>query len=187
MNVPWSIDPATPFIKLIACENEDAFVECAVDFGPLLSQQKTTPERIPENNRSVLAVSTSDVAGSITEAMTDYQLIEITFEWGMWTKMSPSSSNFQATLGSEFDMSRFKILYSIGEDGVSYLARFNDIWLQNGICPNPNFYEIEGSPWVEATNASRWGGRHFLLVGHDAYIEIIAKDWKWKRRSYINW
>jgi hypothetical protein len=51
-------------------------------------------------------------------------------------------------------------------------------WMKTGICPDPLMYEVifgngaeQGDPSVET--------KHYLLLGHDVYLEVDAVGWRW--------
>ncbi|WP_375766393.1 hypothetical protein NR798_32520 [Archangium gephyra] len=64
-------------------------------------------------------------------------------------------------------------------DGEAYLRDFPRAWRENKSCPRSGAYEVLGSPWLTETGAAKWAYRHFLLVGLEVYVEVLAKDWKW--------
>ncbi len=51
-------------------------------------------------------------------------------------------------------------------------------WRQSGRCPDPRMYEVVGSHWIEALGKVAHGLTHFIIVGHDSFIEVIAKAWR---------
>lgn len=58
-------------------------------------------------------------------------------------------------------------------------------WKEKGVCPNPYFYEVENTGWFDEReiygDLRKQGFRHFLLVGYDSYLEVLAKgDFTWK-------
>ncbi len=58
--------------------------------------------------------------------------------------------------------------------------QLNHIFQEKGSCPNPYFYEVLNTAWFEEKEiykplaAKKF--KHFLLVGYDSYLEILAVD-----------
>ena len=53
------------------------------------------------------------------------------------------------------------------------------LFKETGICPNPYFYEVQNTEWFN----KKWylklvnkDWKHFLLVGYDCHLEVLAKD-----------
>jgi hypothetical protein len=61
-------------------------------------------------------------------------------------------------------------------DWGPYLPLFRE----KGICPNPYFYEVQNTDWFNEKEVfqplAKRGFKHFLLVGYDSYLEVLAKD-----------
>jgi len=61
-------------------------------------------------------------------------------------------------------------------DWEPYLPLFHE----KGICPNPYFYEVQNTDWFNEKEVfqplAKRGFKHFLLVGYDSYLEVLAKD-----------
>jgi hypothetical protein len=51
---------------------------------------------------------------------------------------------------------------------------------EKGICPNPYFYEVQNTGWFNEKEVyqplTKKGFKHFLLVGYDSYVEVLAKE-----------
>jgi|GEM_PF-6774614 hypothetical protein len=54
------------------------------------------------------------------------------------------------------------------------------LFREKGICPNPYFYIVENTSWFREKQVyqrlPKRGFKHFLLVGYDSYLEVLAKD-----------
>ncbi len=61
-------------------------------------------------------------------------------------------------------------------DWSSYVILFQG----EGLCPNPYFYEVQNTNWFNEKEVyqplAKRGFKHFLLVGYDSYLEVLAKD-----------
>jgi hypothetical protein len=71
---------------------------------------------------------------------------------------------------------------SPGSDLVEYLRLQREKWLETGICPDPGVYEVRSSNWLreirEETGYEWLDYHHYLILGHDVYVEVIAKGWR---------
>lgn len=60
----------------------------------------------------------------------------------------------------------------------------SDYWIKNRLCYDPFFYTVENTQWFQEKepylNLQERGFEHFILVGYDSYIELLAqKDFEW--------
>lgn len=55
-------------------------------------------------------------------------------------------------------------------------------WKSAGVCPDPKFYQANGSGW-----AAEFGGqpKHFLLCGCDAFVEVLATEYSWSELARL--
>jgi hypothetical protein len=56
---------------------------------------------------------------------------------------------------------------------------YKHLFPETGICPDPYFYEVQNTDWFNEKGYQRLinkGFKHFLLVGYDSYLEVLAKD-----------
>jgi hypothetical protein len=65
------------------------------------------------------------------------------------------------------------------EDNAAAWYPYRDVFKETGISPDSKFYEVQNTNWLN----ERWyqrldnkGYKHFLLVGYDSYLEVLAKD-----------
>jgi hypothetical protein len=186
VSVPWSISPSTPFLTLRAAESDPEHpteVTAAAQFG-LEQQQQNAQGSGPSRSVKIVQPPRSDEGTTATlQAATGglYQLIRITFEVGAWARFYGSYSDTQVVEEAAFDWSALAHLNEHWKAGVeAYRRNYWSLWHQTGICPNPNMYEVEGSTWLREVNVRNPAFKHYLIVGHDAYVEVIAKGWRWE-------
>lgn len=53
-------------------------------------------------------------------------------------------------------------------------------WESTGMSPDPKFYRVIGSPWIEDYDKPV---DHFLICGSDAFIEVLAAGFEWREVS----
>lgn len=108
-----------------------------------------------------------------------YQLVRVRFAQGIAVRMLPNHSDDEAVDLDEYDFSKLSHQIQRGQQIEDWLRDFQNEWLHSGICPNPKMYEVKDSFWLrEVAGESKEVG-HYLLCGHDAHVEVVAKDWEW--------
>jgi len=54
-------------------------------------------------------------------------------------------------------------------------------WNAKGLCPNPGFYVATESEWLSTfPDADQEGRQHYVVVGRDGYVELIAERFRWR-------
>lgn len=153
--VPWMVSPSVPEMRVSVVESGHARV--ALDVAVF-------PDRPDEAlvNRGV----------------------EIHFEHGQWVRTHSAASDADPLPPDLFDRS------AIGPRGPTqdvddWLRRFRAEWRRNVNCPDPHFYEVLASTWIVEEGAQRFGCRHFVLVGHDMWVEVLSMSatWRWTEPS----
>jgi hypothetical protein len=177
LKVPWQVSPSTPFLKLVAAEVDDEYptqIIFAANFGlraKEIQQQdvgfthavRTTNPHLESGERSNKESAT-------------FSLVRMDFRGGLWARMSPAFSDREVLSQREFDTSL--IPYSTRPGNLEvWLQDFQSFWLKSGNCPDPGAYTVESSAWVESLKLT--GFEHFVIQGRDAYIEVLAREWKW--------
>ncbi len=177
IQVPWMVSPSTPFLRLVATECSSQG-ETHVDFVAYYHCEDVSVS----SSSGVLVVqppSTFQLANSSQKG--PYRLLRFVFKSGIWSRMCPSHSDKEVIDESLFDWSQVTGSWTPGEDILKHLQQTRDSWQQSGICPDPSIYEVELSPWLDETGAAqdryrKW--RHYLILGHDSYIEVIAEGYE---------
>jgi hypothetical protein len=75
------------------------------------------------------------------------------------------------------------------ESGVSVeesIKIFWEEWRRTGLCPDPRMYEVVHSTWIDAVGAAE-DFKHFIIAGHDSYVEVIAKAWRYESLGVETW
>lgn len=168
VKAPWMVDSTTPFLHVRMSEDpneEPSHVQFVGYFGPLAAEGKP------------------------------YRIVQIILEPGAWLHMRPGHSDTDVINTSRFDTSRLPLT---GEDPQEYLRRSDEEWGRTGICPDPSVYEVDRSPWLREVERERsslpsWllqvGGagqyKHVIIVGHDYYIEVLTKGWRYELGEYL--
>jgi hypothetical protein len=93
---------------------------------------------------------------------------------GAWVRFSPGYADAEVVEDSAYDWSAIYRHLTATEP-------FREVWLRSHVCPNPRAYEVADSPWLAELGRAKMDMapyRHFLILGHDAYVEVVAQDWR---------
>lgn len=102
------------------------------------------------------------------------------FRSGVLARLSPAYSDREVVKESDYDWSSVPRL----DPGPSYhdsVRRLQELEKSTGLCPDPNVYDVVGSPLL--VNHDHRVGReqqylhHYLVLGHDAYVDVLATGW----------
>jgi hypothetical protein len=173
LTVPWMVSPSVSNLRLITCEDcvaAPTHVRFFAHFG--LRAETTTSQRV--------GFPTAEIAidpGTCCLQDAADGLVEIAFEWCLWTRTSPAFSDRHVLNPDEFDESA--IPYSVPPADIEAWQRdFQSLWLKTGNCPDPRAYLVESSAWLATLNLH--GYEHIVIEGHDAFVEVLAKSWQWR-------
>lgn len=177
LEVPWQVSPSTPFLRLLAEESGSGHPTQITFVGHFGLRSGGTTDPDVGFATSLKASSPYGLSSQAEPCSKTHSVVRIEFEAGMWVRMSPAYSDRVVIDPHEFDDS-FLPYSGLTADVETWLRNFHSHWLKSGNCPDPGAYFVESSQW--AAHHSRSGFRHFLIKGHDAYIEVLARDWKWE-------
>jgi hypothetical protein len=156
-SVPWMFSPSGPGLKLTCVEEPWAFAVTAYAFfGPLAESSLNDKDAVDPGHHSV----------------------RIEFVRGGWSHFSPIFAERDPIDRARYDWSQVPFSGPVDRT-KDWSGEYNQAWLERGACPDPGAYEVLGSSWLLEPRVARFGLRHFILVGHDAYAEVLAKDWTW--------
>ena len=95
-----------------------------------------------------------------------YTSIRISFN--TVAELKCSSLNFYETFHNSYEV------FYVNE-GVNDL----EFWKENGYHPDSGFYQVDKSQWLRESISkydpqNNLGLKHFLIVGNDSYVELLA-------------
>lgn len=181
VRVPWEISPSTPFLQVSTAECGGGTEVTAVAHFGLEHGLSSPTTRGDGLSTSIKIVRPPQVvADDQTLASGPYQLIRIRFESGLWVRFSPSFSDSEVVEEAAYDWSAITTRYQAGQGFDEYKRMFWEQWRRSALCPDPNMYELERSPWLFEVLPGHHEYKHFLILGHDAYVEVLARGWAWK-------
>jgi len=111
-------------------------------------------------------------AGRLQEdGRTDSRRVEIAFEECYYARVGPHSDREGVeALG-----------YAIDPHITCMDADHDRRWRETGCCPDPGFYVARESGWLESLpDFYRRGFRHYVVDGRDGYVELIARQYRWR-------
>lgn len=173
--VPWAISTSMPCLRL--CEDDAAhrlfltFVGYFKLNDPTQGHGGTSVAVVAEPEAFKLDPSASQAS---------YRLIRITFDGAFKYRRCFSASDHEVLPEAEYDWSEVPGALRPGEDAMANLVRTDIYWLETGNSPDPGFYEVRNSSWIEECGAVDWEFRHYIAVGQDEYFEVIARTWHWE-------
>lgn len=179
--VPWSVASGAPHLQLIASEMPaKAIVKFVAFFG---AEQPS----IPMGGFPAAEIRYSPHESNIKLGRKDgpEQIVSIEFDNAIKAQFVVSFSDLSPIDPDAYDFSAFTWHpYKPIDDPSGFLENYRQEWQKTGICPNPGMYEVSGSEWLVEGMIKRGFG-HYLILGHDAYIEVIAKAWSWESEGAL--
>jgi hypothetical protein len=146
--VAWMVSPSVPFLELRASED---------------------PIRTP----TAVSLFGTHLDGASSR-------VTLVFDAALWARMCPSYSDGEVVPEGDYDWSGVPQL-STGSDFRESVSRRRSRWLETGLCPDPRAYEVTFSPWLAQLRFTTVQGqslRHYLVLGHDVYVEVLATSWR---------
>jgi hypothetical protein len=186
LKVPWQVSPSTPFLRLQAAEPSDGALTQVIfvaHFG--LRGDQTASEELAFSS-APQAANPHELPSRVQKESNTHSLVRIEFRDGLWARFSPSFSDREVLDPMKFNCSLIPCLDPSNDIG-RWVRDFQSLWMKSGECPDPGAYVVESSDWIE--QLSMGGFQHFLIQGHDAYAEVLARGWKWEeiRRLPESW
>lgn len=180
VEVPWSIDGATPYLRLTALEASSDLPTNVEFFALFPADPNSLPHGIHGSAEIIYPHDKTDV--NPESANGTYQRLRVAFVRDVWVRMNPSHSDDEILDADLFDFSAIRYPDIPTTKADEWLNAFHEEWLRTGICPDPHMYEVHNSHWLREVLGESNKFKHYLLMGHDVYVEIIAEGWEW---SYI--
>ena len=177
VKVPWMVSPSVPYLRLQASESasdDPTMVRFVAYFG----QENAQAESVGANR---VCVAPSPYASNepLGPPTGPYQVVRVEFAWATASRMLPGYSDRELVNPDLYDSSAVRFQFKEGQSINECLLAFRSAWQRDGVCPDSRMYEVENSLWIAELSIKDERLRHFLILGHDAYVEVIARAWKW--------
>lgn len=99
--------------------------------------------------------------------------VAIEFEQCYYSRTCPLNGGGVDRIGYEVESSR--------DEAEDYLEWLDREWKATGLCPSPEFYVARESEWLSGLpDPYREGFRHYVVVGRDGYVELVARRFRWR-------
>ena len=155
--LPYLVSPSVPFLEVTTSEN-------ATDPPTMVDFYATHVDGASSRARLALAA-------------------------GLGVRFSPSHGDRQVVPEASYDWSAVPRPHA-GPGYVERERQRREQWQTTGTCPDPRAYEVVGSRWlpelvhpVHETLDGALPYRHYLVLGHDAYVEVLATGWRLEELS----
>jgi hypothetical protein len=177
IKVNWSVDLSTPFLSLLAIENSGIEILFGADFGPHTREQNYLKKSDKTGFQEISIVDRPSDLDEVDFSRYQYQKVKIVFDNFYGVKMLSSQTDFSVIGYKNYDFTQIMFFDLLCQDSELWAERFYSYWEKTNICPDPRMYEVGNSRWLNETNASRFGCKHFTILGHDNYVEVLANNW----------
>lgn len=157
LQVPWMVSPSVSDIHTHIIETGNTLVSFDVS---ILSQ-----------------------SGSYLDEL-ETRRVEVRFRSGQWFRSSPIIDDSEGIPVGLFDRSEIRYPEHHASDEVSRWMEKRKQWHETGFSPNPSIYEVYLSNWIEQNHALGFGLKHYVIEGHDLWLEVLAKDFSWEWIEY---
>lgn len=176
VTVPWQISPSAPHLKLQA--GPDGEPSSATFIGNFKDGEDQAALVANSPPKRIGAPGTFTPEDSRTSGR--FQMVRVSFVGGLESRVCRAVSDIEVLSESDFDWSAVPGGLLLDEKVSDNVKRIDDQWRNTGACPDPGMYEVKNSTWLRDLGLSRASLHHFILLGHDDYLEIIADGWQWE-------
>ena len=105
-----------------------------------------------------------------------YHLVKIACVDGLCSRTTPSFADGEVIPEAEYDWSEVPGALQPDEDALSNHRRTTQFWIDHRTSPDPGAYMVEPSPWIAELGPEAAGLQHYLILGQDHYVEVIARS-----------
>ncbi|MGO4522992.1 hypothetical protein AB4076_20425 [Dyella sp. 2RAF44] len=172
VRVPWMISPSVPYLRMELSEQEQPAAATFIGFFELeIGSNTVAPFVVRDPGEFVRSNSMSGAA---------HRLVKVLFEEVSQARILPAVSDLEVISEQRYDWSNVPSGIDSGETAEQSVSRVGSLWKATGFCPDPRMYEVGDSSWIKelGLDASQW--RHYILLGHDEYVEVVARQFDWQ-------
>ena len=173
--VPWQIEAGAPYLSLETSARGEplsatfiAFFKC----DESSAKRSSTDAHIVSKPPAFQARS--------QDVKTPYRLVRVSFIGAHSGHTRRAVSDHEPVREADFDWTAIASWPRPGEPPEQTVRRSRDLWLMTGMCPDPCMYQVQGSRWIRELGLSESTWHHYLLLGHDEYVEVVAQGWMWE-------
>jgi hypothetical protein len=156
LDVPWQISPSVPLLSF-AVKNFTGMNHGYVTFDAVL--------------------------GEVTELSRKYghhKQVAVVLEQVIWSKFYPEFSTEDSERLNSYDWDDIPEFRDEEGSLKGHERRFHDQWNTTGRCPRPSAYLVAGSDLLRRLGFSDDSFKHYLFVGDDYNVEVVARSMTWE-------
>lgn len=158
--LPWAVSP-TSEVDLTATEAA-LRVEVGANYGPLASAQTEA--------------SGAKADWSWRPTLIEFRAV-VVFAWGRMPDAGEVPSPSERYGRDQIPFEADETSYGPGRE------RFDTWWLEKAQAPDSGIYEVKGAEWLWPVEFDKSRFRHFVIEGHDTYVEVVAETVFWRDGS----
>jgi hypothetical protein len=174
VQVPWMISPSVPYLCFGAQETGRPLTATFIGFFKCEAAGRPPAPGIRKVGDPGPFIPSEHAKGA------EYRLVQVEFEQAFASRRSPSFSDTQVVEEGAYDWSLVPNMPLPGEAIKDFLVRVEKIWLSTGQTPDPGMYEVRRSRQLQSAGLPEGEWHHYLMLGHDEYLEVVARSWSWR-------
>lgn len=179
VQVPWMISPSVPYLRIESMGSAQPAFLTFIGFFQL--EGDPVSSAVP----TVIGDPGSFVP-SDTAKGSQHRLVRVLFGEGAQARKRPAFSDLEVISEESYDWSNVPSGIQNGETPEASVARVGRQWKTTGSCPDPGMYEVRESNWLRELGLDPNQWQHYIVLGHDEYVEVIAREYKWQAGQVLD-
>ena len=177
VTAPWMISASVPYLRL---QTDSGSVPHSATFIAYFQCDDVSPASPMQGFPEEILGPTEFVPARVNERA-PFHVVRVSFTDAKVGRICFAVSDKEVIAEDDFDWDAVPTSLLPGETIEENIARRKKMWLETGQCLDPRMYEVHDSPWLQELRLSEADVHHYILVGHDEYVEVIASGWKWEK------
>jgi hypothetical protein len=171
IEAPWMISPSVPHLRL---QEGGRGLEISATFIAFFKLQFAL-----ESSGLAVIAAPGEFETSQSARGAPHRLVKVSFDDATYARLSPAFSDSEVIPEAQYDWSNVPGGVMPEESAETNVANFAQLWEEKSLCPDPRMYEVRNSGWIRDVGADSGVWRHYILLGHDEYAEVIARGFEW--------
>ncbi len=176
VSVPWQISPSVPDLKIKRFADGYSL---SVTFIGHFKCDELIGEKAASESIQVVTEGAEFEPTPLSLKAT-FRMVRLNFLSAYFSRCCQSVSDSQTIREDDYDWSDVGSSLMPNESIEENFRRTRDLWLTTGVCPDPGMYEVRNSSLLLEYAQQSSELRHYIMLGHDEYIEVLAKGWNWE-------
>jgi hypothetical protein len=175
---PWKVESAISALRLVVqeCENPiEVEFNATGRFNIPGLGGLNDPPAVAGDELQPAAENDTDLFSGFSDGR-----VRVTFESTVLGRLCRGYADGDPLNEDAYDWSQVPFSPSLDTNVHEWRKAFYGAWRKSGLCPDPLMHEVHGSAWLQEVVPNRSQYRHFLIEGHEAYVEVIAERWRWE-------